>query len=529
MAAIDIFMRGILLTTAMMIGVKITLLLFKKTRGNLPPGPRGLPLLGNIRDLPPKGEREWEHWLKHKDIYGPISSITVLGTTMVILHSPELALELLEKRSSIYSSRPKFVLGDMVGWSNISSLMPYGNMHRLYRRYIHMMVGTQKTVAPYLSLLEIEVHRLLFRILQEPDLLLNHLRTEAGAVILKMVYGYTVEPHKPDPLVHLIETSMDQFNAGVTLGARLVEVIPALKYVPEWMPGAGWKKVAKMWKATLEEAAGKPLKFAQERIAHGNAEKSFVADFHRIRGDNLVPEDYQALKWNAWTMYGGGSDTTAKTLASVFLAMSIFPAVQHEAQEEIDRIIGTSRLPTFSDRASLPYIDAIVTEAWRWHPVAPMGFYHATTTEDVVDGYYIPKGAVIIPNVWWFTHDPAIYANPSVFNPSRFLGPNPAPDPINHIFGYGRRVCSGRYLAISSVWLAVARSLAVFKISKGLDKSGREIEPTVKFSPGPISRPEEFKATIQPRSPQHEALIRQLEELHPWENSNADELRGIVI
>lgn len=131
----------------------------------------------------------------------------------------------------------------------------------------------------------------------------------------------------------------------------------------------------------------------------------------------------------------------------------------------------------------------------------------------------------------WFTHDPAVYPNPSEFDPSRYLGPNPAPDPTSHVFGYGRRVCPGQHLADSSLWLAIAKSLAAFNIGRGLDENGREIDPITQFTPTPglVSRIDSFKATIKPRSSQHEALIRQVEELHPWEGSDADEVRNIVI
>lgn len=124
----------------------------------------------------------------------------------------------------------------------------------------------------------------------------------------------------------------------------------------------------------------------------------------------------------------------------------------------------------------------------------------------------------------WFTHDPALYPNPSVFDPSRFLGSEPAPDPRDSIFGYGRRICPGKYLAESTVWLTIARSLAVFEIGKGLDSTGSEIEPRVSFTAGLLSHPEPFQATIKPRSPHHEALIRDVEVLHPWEESNAGDL-----
>ena len=75
----------------------------------LPPGPKGLPLLGNVADLPPSGTLECHHWLKHKDEYGPISSITVLGQTFIIINDAQIALELLRDRSAAHSARPHMV------------------------------------------------------------------------------------------------------------------------------------------------------------------------------------------------------------------------------------------------------------------------------------------------------------------------------------------------------------------------------------------------------------------------------------
>lgn len=113
---------------------------------------------------------------------------------------------------------------------------------------------------------------------------------------------------------------------------------------------------------------------------------------------------------------------------------------------------------------------------------------------------------------------------PDKFLPSRFLGPTPAPDPTNFVFGFGRRSCPGKQLADSSVWLTVARSLAVFDISKGLDETGREVEPDVCFSPGVVSHPSPFLAHIVPRSSRHEDLVRLVEALHPWQEASAREL-----
>jgi len=80
--------------------------------------------------------------------------------------------------------------------------------------------------------------------------------------------------------------------------------------------------------------------------------------------------------------------------------MAICPSVQAKAQQEIDRVIGTKRLPTCADRERLPYVDAMVKEVLRWHPVAPMGLPHTSTKEDVINGYCIPEGSMIFANVW---------------------------------------------------------------------------------------------------------------------------------
>lgn len=111
-----------------------------------------------------------------------------------------------------------------------------------------------------------------------------------------------------------------------------------------------------------------------------------------------------------------------------------------------------------------------------------------------------------------------------MFNPDRFLGDSPEPEPADYMFGFGRRVCSGKLLAESSVWLTIAKSLAAFTVEKALDTDGKVIETELRAAPGLISHPYPFKADIKPRSAAHEALIREVERAHPWEKSHADRL-----
>jgi len=170
-------------------------------------------------------------------------------------------------------------------------------------------------------------------------------------------------------------------------------------------------------------------------------------------------------------------------------------------------VIGNDRLPSLADRDHLPYVDALVKEVFRWHPVVALDLPHRLMQDDIHDGYFIPEGTTVVANIWKFLHDPKTYADPMTFNPDRFLGSQPEQDPREYCFGFGRRVCPGRNLAEASVWLSCAASLAVFNMSKPVDAAGRPIEPDIDFSSATISHPAPFKCDIKPRSETARLLI----------------------
>ena len=348
--------------------------------------------------------------------------------------------------------------------------------------------------------------------------------------MLKMLYNYTLESHKSDPLAAEVEEAMVQFSAAAVPGKWMVDMVPALKYLPDWLPGAGFKKTARFWKKTLFSTADVPYAFVKKQLTYGKAGVSFVSkSIEEAKAeDKYTPEDEHAIKWAAASLYLGGADTTVSTIDAFFLAMSKFPAVQKKAQEEIDRVVGTSRLPTYSDREKLPYINAIVEEAQRWHPLAAMGLPHMASEEDSINGFRIPKGALLLPAAYWFTRDPAVYHEPEAFKPERFMAPHNEPYATNVTFGFGRRICPGRLLADSSLFLTFAQSLAVFNIKKAVDGQGTEIEPEHGFMPGIIAHPAPFKVRVEPRCAEHARLVERTIEEHGWEESDAKALEGLV-
>ena len=316
---------------------------------------------------------------------------------------------------------------------------------------------------------------------------------------------------------------MHQINHAARPATWMVDIIPALKNLPDWLPGTGFKEIARRYTKTTTAVYDIPFDFVADRILSCSQDRpsyvsAMLGQYKRDSKDKfiLTRAEEDAIKGTAGTMYGGGADTTVSTLTSFVLAMVLNPDVQKKAQAEIDRVVGTDRLPNFEDQPQLPYVNAIIKEATRWLPVIPMGIGHVTSEDVTCNGFRIPKGAFLLPAVWWFLHNPETYPDPEAFDPERYIEPRNEPDPAIHAFGYGRRVCPGRYMAADNLFITVSRLLAVFDIGKAFDEKGNELEAKLEPVPGVLTYPKEFPYSIEPRSKKHADMIWKVETEHPW-------------
>lgn len=149
----------------------------------------------------------------------------------MIISSARTAFDLFEKRSATYSDRPVMPFGgELCGWEHALSSQMYSTRFREYRKNIHAVIGTKAAVARFYPHQEREVKRFVFRVMESPEKLQAHIRTEAGAIILMISHGYAIEPRGTDPLIGLADEALAQFSVAATPGRWMVDVLPACKW-----------------------------------------------------------------------------------------------------------------------------------------------------------------------------------------------------------------------------------------------------------------------------------------------------------
>jgi cytochrome P450 len=276
--------------------------------------------------------------------------------------------------------------------------------------------------------------------------------------------------------------------------------------------------------------------------AAGRARPSYIGT--HSAGKDLTHAEQRTLQWGATLLFNSANDTQSGSMTTFVLCMLLNPAVQRRVHAELDALVGTGpdRLPALTDRESLPYLEACIWETLRWYPVAPEGMVHMARVDSIHEGCLIPKGTLLIPNVWLvalichilvlhsafpraFAHDPNTYADPFEFRPERFLGPTPEPLP-DFVYGFGRRACPGQLLAQCTMFTFAANLLAVCSIEHAKGPDGQDIEVKPEFTgvvtmyalipPMPstkinfgffFSAPKPFPCVIKPRSERAKALL----------------------
>ncbi|KAG1843825.1 cytochrome P450 [Suillus subalutaceus] len=488
-------MNGLINTNAWVLAACVVLIAlvisrFKRiARLPLPPGPKPLPIMGNFFQL--NITRPWltyTHWRKK---YGDLIYFRLLGFDFIVVNSEKVARALMDQRSAIYSDRPFIATNKLFGVDFSTVMLPYhGSDWKLHRKMFHHALRSE-SASRYHDIHTSRVRSLLKDLLDDPSHFEIHIQRFVASNVMAFTYGYDVAPRN-DPMVANVKELVDILAKALSPErSAILSAFPILTRLPAWLPGPGCQRDAARARELAGQVLNVPFNLVKKNIAAGVATHSMVSDcLAQIDEKDDQHKQETAIKAAAATAFIGNFPSSSAMLHTFILAMILYPEVQAKGQAEIDSVIGaTNRLPEFNDRPLLPYVDAILRELLRWIPVVPLGIPHATSKDDVYDGRFIPKGALVINNVWAMSRD-ELKHGPDVeeFRPERHItaenNSNPQPISADPIFGLGRRICPGRFTAEGVIWIAIVNILATFRIVKSKDILGEEINLKKEFTAG---------------------------------------------
>ncbi|KAJ4490825.1 cytochrome P450 [Lentinula aciculospora] len=520
-----------LLWLAAILVLPLVRLLFKdQARKHLPPGPRGWPILGNLSQV--AGESQiWHLFDKWKYEYGALTYLNLFGKDFIVINTREAALELLERRSAMYSDRPRFYVLEYIGGEMAMPFAKYTKAWQNMRRATHEVLHNQAAQSYHPVQTEeaiILAHKLLF----DSSLTLREKINGSAAIVLSVVYGKrslsigSEELPKPtvdnsdspdsdllltsDPLQSLSNIG-HRFTSSGYPGSYLVDVFPILDYFPAFM--AKWKSDAIRDRIRVGSFFQRYYDDAAQNDKHRSSLCAKLTDTKLASGLTI-----EEKAWVAGITSVAGLETTSTTLSFFLYAMCLNPEIQHRAHKELDYVIGRSHSPMFADMKNLPYIRAIVKEVLRWNPALPVIVPRKASEDDWYKGHFIPKGAAMMLNLWSMNYDTDVYG-PDVkeFRPERFLQqcektgeyilkPEFENEDGHSSYGFGRRKCIGRYIADNALFIDMSTILWALNI-EAVASDKPVVQKKVLDTINPIP---DFQCKLTPRFRGVDSVLQQL-------------------
>ncbi|KAI1443358.1 cytochrome P450 [Annulohypoxylon stygium] len=489
------------------------------------PGPRPLPLIGRVHDVP--AESTWLKFHEWSKEYGPIYQTEMFGTVHVWISSERIANDLLSRRAANYSDRPLIPnLPDNRTSGNYLALSGRNETWKRQRKLCQQLMATSAK-----SLLHDypakERDRFLYLLSRDPSQYREYVEQFTSRTVSRLSWG------SPHPAQLLRVTTFGLLETISPSGA-LPNVISWLMHIPTFL--SPWKQKENA-RHKLEAGLLKGnVQYVHDRLNEGNAEPSFIRTFI----DNLSTQK-DSQKWGSEAeatyvvgqMAIAGALTIGSPIQSFILAMLHYPDWQRKLQDEIDAVCG-GRCPEWEDREKLPLLRAVVKETIRWRPPVPTGIPHAIEQDDVYNGYFIPAGATVHALEWAITRDESIYPDADAFNPGRWIDPQypTYKEPLTlhpnlngfSQFGFGRRTCQGIPIVDQDLFLTMGGMAWAFNICKKRRADGTEVPVHWNdYTPLLIAKPVPFEFDATVRDEEKQRILTQMWETGKGEDDEEEE------
>uniref|UniRef100_A0A673CEY0 Cytochrome P450 2K1-like n=1 Tax=Sphaeramia orbicularis TaxID=375764 RepID=A0A673CEY0_9TELE len=454
--------------------------------GKQPPGPKPLPVLGNLLQLDLK--RPYNTLLKLSKKYGSVFTIYFGPKKVVVLAGYKTVKEALVNKADVFGERDPMKIaesskGHGVLWSN-------GDSWKEMRRFALTNLrdyGMGKKACEDKIIEECQYLMEVFKTFKgEAFDTTQPMNYAVSNIICSLVYGSRFEYDNPE-----FTSMVDRTNRNIQLGGSpSIQVYNLFPWMGRWIADKSeFEKCSNLNKKQNMELFSRLKETLNPQMCRGFVD-AFMVRKQTLEESGVTNSHFsnENLLITVLNLFAAGTDTTATTLRWALLLMAKYPKIQDQVQEEISRVIGTRQVQV-EDRKNFPFTDAVIHETQRLANIVPMALPHKTSEDVTFQGHFIKKGTTVYPLLTSVLYDETEWEKPHSFHPAHFLdkdGKFVKRDAFMP-FSAGRRICLGESLARMELFLFFTTLLQHFCFTPppGVKEEDLDLTPRVGFTLNP--------------------------------------------
>ncbi|XP_044161991.1 cytochrome P450 2F3-like [Bufo gargarizans] len=455
------------------------LILLRRRKSKLAPGPKALPFLGNLHQLDTKDLVKSLTELSHR--YGPVFTIYLGPQPNVVLYGYKAVKEALVEQAENFSGRGefpafyKFTQGNGMAFSN-------GEKWKDLRRFA--LVTLRNFGMGKRSIAE--------RIQEEAQFMLEEFRNTkqkpfdptfflsraVSNVICSIVFGNRFE-YDNKRFLSLLQHIHDIFQILSSGWGKFYNIYPGIM---DYLPGPHqriFKHFKNMKSFVLENVSDHEKTFQAEYPR--DFIDCFLIKMQKEKGNPISNFNNETLVMTTINLFFGGTETVSTTLRYGILILMKYPDITEKVHQEVDKVIGRNRCPTVEDRSKMPYTDAVIHEIQRFTSIIPLSLPHCVIRDTQFRGYHLPKGTNVIPVLASVHNDPEKFKETLEFNPENFLDENNRFKNNDAFmpFSSGKRICPGEGLARMEIFIFFTTFLQNFKFKPTVHPDEIDLTPSL--------------------------------------------------